>query len=427
MGSVAHVHQAHLSHGSHHHSHHPAVLAEYEGRYHVGSISQVPSPAIITEADRKRATLCEAQATLQLAPLSAIRRVHDQSHRHLRGQSYNYTERTAGQGRDTPHAQVAQERAGCPTQPPDVDRLTSVSAFLTPPSADDARQAVTDPKISGCGLSLTLSTPPNTASYLAAVPGAHFAVDSAKHQPTMSIAEKDSLSMVVHSPEVPRCISSKGGSISDFTAEMTCLFWFEPPSAYLQSENLESMSPRSRLPRLSENAIPGVNFRSWVNRIISTTQVTQNVILLALLFIYRLKSLNVVVRGKAGSEFRLLTVALMLGNKFLDDNTYTNKTWSDVSGLHVKEIHVMEVEFLSNMRYGLLVSKEEWEALVTAATTYITSIISDDVSPPIGNEHRQFISYVIHGRLSDAVLFSYDVSSGIRTCYCSNTASRLAR
>ena len=40
----------------------------------------------------------------------------------------------------------------------------------------------------------------------------------------------------------------------------------------------------------------------------------------------------------------------------LDDNTYTNKTWAEVSGITVKEIHVMEVEFLSNMRYSLLVS-----------------------------------------------------------------------
>jgi hypothetical protein len=45
----------------------------------------------------------------------------------------------------------------------------------------------------------------------------------------------------------------------------------------------------------------------------------------------------------------------------LDDNTYTNKTWAEVSGIAVGEIHVMEVEFLSNMRYSLLASKEQWE------------------------------------------------------------------
>ena len=44
----------------------------------------------------------------------------------------------------------------------------------------------------------------------------------------------------------------------------------------------------------------------------------------------------------------------------LDDNTYTNKTWAEVSGISVQEIHVMEVEFLSNMRYGLYVGEPEW-------------------------------------------------------------------
>jgi hypothetical protein len=44
----------------------------------------------------------------------------------------------------------------------------------------------------------------------------------------------------------------------------------------------------------------------------------------------------------------------------LDDNTYTNKTWAEVSGITVQEIHIMEVEFLSNVRYNLFVSKEEW-------------------------------------------------------------------
>jgi hypothetical protein len=107
--------------------------------------------------------------------------------------------------------------------------------------------------------------------------------------------------------------------------------------------------------------MPTTGFRKWVATILTTTQVAQNVILLALLFIYRLKNTNPTVKGKPGSEYRLLTVALMLGNKFLDDNTYTNKTWAEVSGISVQEVHIMEVEFLSNMRYSLYTSQEQWE------------------------------------------------------------------
>lgn len=44
----------------------------------------------------------------------------------------------------------------------------------------------------------------------------------------------------------------------------------------------------------------------------------------------------------------------------LDDNTYTNKTWAEVSGIALQEIHIMEVEFLSNVWYNLFASKDEW-------------------------------------------------------------------
>jgi len=69
------------------------------------------------------------------------------------------------------------------------------------------------------------------------------------------------------------------------------------------------------VPQLLDEAYPQTGFLKWVTTILSTTQVTQNVILLALLFIYRLKKQNPSVKGKLGSEYRLLTVALMLGNK----------------------------------------------------------------------------------------------------------------
>ncbi|OCT44906.1 hypothetical protein CLCR_05647 [Cladophialophora carrionii] len=158
--------------------------------------------------------------------------------------------------------------------------------------------------------------------------------------------------------QIPESVNKSKGSLAEFAAEITCLFWFETSSTLQYAESLpeEAAVDRGLLP----DAIPSIGFRKWVTTIVSTTQVGRNVILLALMFIYRLKRFNPSVSGKRGSEFRLLTIALMLGNKFLDDNTYTNKTWAEVSGISVTEIHIMEVEFLSNMRYDLYASAEEW-------------------------------------------------------------------
>ncbi|KAF3917995.1 hypothetical protein ABW21_db0202075 [Orbilia brochopaga] len=158
---------------------------------------------------------------------------------------------------------------------------------------------------------------------------------------------------------IPTTINSSRGSLAEFAAQITCLFWFESPSEL--NRVATSTVPITPSTPLRPDSIPSMSFKKWVTTTLSTTQVSANVILLALLFIYRLKQSNPSVKGKAGSEYRLLTVALMLGNKFLDDNTYTNKTWAEVSGITVDEIHVMEVEFLSNMRYSLFTSATEWE------------------------------------------------------------------
>ncbi|KAL1593446.1 hypothetical protein SLS59_009326 [Nothophoma quercina] len=158
---------------------------------------------------------------------------------------------------------------------------------------------------------------------------------------------------------IPSTISTPQEGLPQLAAEITCLFWFE--SSKTLNQVTDSTSPRQQIQPLVPDAIPTTGFRKWVATILTTTQVAQNVILLALLFVWKLKQTNPSVKGKPGSEYRLLTVALMLGNKFLDDNTYTNKTWAEVSGISVQEVHIMEVEFLSNMRYSLYTSKEKWE------------------------------------------------------------------
>ena len=73
----------------------------------------------------------------------------------------------------------------------------------------------------------------------------------------------------------------------------------------------------------------------------------------------------------------------MLTDLVLDDNTYTNKTWAEVSGISVTEIHVMEVEFLSNMRYSLLASKEQWEEWLAKLGKFWTYCAATAKIPPV--------------------------------------------
>ena len=54
----------------------------------------------------------------------------------------------------------------------------------------------------------------------------------------------------------------------------------------------------------------------------------------------------------------------------LDDNCYTNRTWAEVTCFSFRDVHVMEVEFLSNMRYNLFVSENAWDAWIAQLAKY---------------------------------------------------------
>lgn len=97
------------------------------------------------------------------------------------------------------------------------------------------------------------------------------------------------------------------------------------------------------------------SFRKWVLQVLSATRLPSTTILLSLHYLtVRLRDHP--PRTSSSSEnqiYRLLAVALILGSKFLDDNTFINRSWSDVSGIRVLELNELEMEWLSIINFKL--------------------------------------------------------------------------
>ncbi|CAO3629254.1 unnamed protein product [Cunninghamella blakesleeana] len=102
-------------------------------------------------------------------------------------------------------------------------------------------------------------------------------------------------------------------------------------------------------------------FKRFCHQILSVTQLSESVVILSLKYIAILLQNNPRIQGADGSEYRLFIVALLLANKFQDDNTYTNKTWSDISRMKLNELDIMEFEFLDVLKYRLFIRKEEYD------------------------------------------------------------------
>lgn len=57
---------------------------------------------------------------------------------------------------------------------------------------------------------------------------------------------------------------------------------------------------------------------------------------------------------------RMFLAAIVVASKFLQDRTYSNRTWSKISGLRTIEIDQLERVFLRTIRYDLVVSDALW-------------------------------------------------------------------
>ncbi|KAK9468947.1 hypothetical protein V1512DRAFT_258280 [Lipomyces arxii] len=155
-------------------------------------------------------------------------------------------------------------------------------------------------------------------------------------------------------------------TIHDAAAEMAFMFWFSPPPGVFR-QLCASEGGRPVLPAMP---CPTREFRTFVSGVLSRTQVSSTLVSLALLYIYRLRLAHP-ASAVPGSEYRVFTVALVLANKFLDDNTYTNKTWAQVSNLPVVEIGLMELEFLGHINYKLTVCPSAWTMWQNSLASFI--------------------------------------------------------
>lgn len=216
-----------------------------------------------------------------------------------------------------------------------------------------------------------------SSSIINAFPNGRTTGSSAAADNTITSAAETapSESLTAPSPSRPKKRMRQSSNYYSNITNMVCLFWFNDYStleaAFERAKTCSfgvkgatTLDPSILAPlSFSRLTTPTNSFKQFIMNVLKHTQLPPTAISLALFYILRLKQLAIrPIVGNANSEYRVFSVALMLANKFLDDNTYTNKTWSEVTHLPLKEISAMEVEFLANLRYTLYVESADWIA-----------------------------------------------------------------
>ncbi|EPT03706.1 hypothetical protein FOMPIDRAFT_1028558 [Fomitopsis schrenkii] len=83
------------------------------------------------------------------------------------------------------------------------------------------------------------------------------------------------------------------------------------------------------------------------------------------------------------APFRLILLGCMLANKWLDDHTFSNKTWHTISNVPIQSLNKLESLALDIFRYDLTVPTHTWTDWLSCIHEYHTALHSPACPQPI--------------------------------------------
>lgn len=126
---------------------------------------------------------------------------------------------------------------------------------------------------------------------------------------------------------------------------------------------------------------PSPAFRRFAHQVLAQTLVSPTAFMLGLMYALRVLQLAVITdesqdarldpeaveifaQPPSAAPFKLFTLGLMVANKHLDDNTFLNKTWNEVTGISLPELNRMERWYLEKCSYEITVPMSTWTSFL---------------------------------------------------------------
>eukprot|EP00281_Chroomonas_sp_CCMP1168_P028802 CAMPEP_0206242060 /NCGR_PEP_ID=MMETSP0047_2-20121206/16848_1 /ASSEMBLY_ACC=CAM_ASM_000192 /TAXON_ID=195065 /ORGANISM="Chroomonas mesostigmatica_cf, Strain CCMP1168" /LENGTH=282 /DNA_ID=CAMNT_0053667039 /DNA_START=75 /DNA_END=920 /DNA_ORIENTATION=+ len=106
----------------------------------------------------------------------------------------------------------------------------------------------------------------------------------------------------------------------------------------------------------------------YVQRIMKYSKCSSSNVVVGLLYLERLKSKRKNMRLTSSNLLRLLLVAIMEATKFWEDFYYDNVHWAKIAGITLKELNLLELDFLFAITFEMGVTIDQYKTFLTAMT-----------------------------------------------------------
>jgi len=174
-------------------------------------------------------------------------------------------------------------------------------------------------------------------------------------------------------------------------------YWSEDEvhGSEMSKQSLPSISSllRPAAPQRFGGVTPPYALFDQIQKLLSATLLSQQVLVLALYYVTRVPHTSPLyppatsqsALQSTSAPFKLLLAALVVANKHLDDNSFRNSTFSQVSNITLPEVNALEYSLLAGLNFDLNVDTPAWLAWLHDLQVHQTTsfVVAQASSPPI--------------------------------------------
>lgn len=121
----------------------------------------------------------------------------------------------------------------------------------------------------------------------------------------------------------------------------------------------EKIKSQSKLPFYAAS-VPQISIKDYLIRIQTYSNIEKSTLVLSLSFIDRLCELTGIILTYHNIH-RILFVAVLIAIKYNEDDFYDNKYYSEIAGVKLKELKLLEFTYLQLTDFNLYVSEKQYE------------------------------------------------------------------
>ena len=107
----------------------------------------------------------------------------------------------------------------------------------------------------------------------------------------------------------------------------------------------------------SANLIPNISIEDYLIRIQTYSNIEKSTLIISLILIDRLCQISNVILTYHNIH-RLIFSAILISIKYNEDTYYDNKYYAEIAGVKLKELKLLEYNFLSMIRFKLFIPDE---------------------------------------------------------------------